>query len=159
MAITTSKFWEFADKNNQIITSHQHIELLRKSGFLFEACAIQSTVIEALLFFVILTRAIHRKEIESKQIRHGLSKLTIGRLITRSENFALIENGLLKKLRNFNIKRNLLFHHHLVELNDFDYNNYLFENEILIQNLFQTSRSEVYKEMKQSGHPDADKFK
>ena len=159
MAITTSEIWEFADKKNQIITSHRRVEVLKRGGFLFEACAVQSVVLESLIFFLIVSRAIHRKMLESKKIRQGLGKLTIGGLIKRAKQFSLLGIKLIEKLEEFKEKRNFLFHHHLNELTDFDYVDFLSRNEVLISHLFKHHRIAFYEKMKQLGIPDADKLK
>ena len=158
MALSSRKPWLFSDKSNQPITSHERLELLIKGGFFFEACAVQSAVIEGLLFFSILGEAYFRSPSESAKIRKYLSKFTLGQLITRVKKFELLDPHLLNRLKGYKHKRNFLTHHHLVELHDVDYQSLIAEGEELITPLFEQTREQARKIMEVRGHPEAVEF-
>ena len=158
MALTTRRIWLFSDRSDRAITSRERLESLAKSDFLFEACAVQATVVEALLFFSITSGAIYRTPSEAAKIRKNLNKLPLGGLIQRVQKYELLDPPLTDELETYKDKRNFLVHHYLVELHDFDYQSFLAEGERLIKSLFERTRRQVHKAIKAMNHPEADKF-
>lgn len=159
MAMNSTVPWEFSDDSKILITSHQRVEMLVNGGFHFEACAVQATVIEAMLFFFILTAATMRDEQKSESIRHRLGSLTLGGLIRRAVDNSLFEDSLTNQLDEYKDKRNFLVHHHLVELHDFNYHEALQEGDALITTLFRLVRQMVHMKLSSMGHKDAEKFR
>lgn len=158
MALGSNTPWEFADKSKLVITSHERLRNLGGGGFYFEACAVQATVVEALLFFSILNAAAEKLAEESKTIRQRLSCLTLGGLICRARKHSLLDVAILNQIDQFKNKRNYFVHHHLVELHDFDYENALKEGDDLISRLFQLVRKKAHLRLSALGHKGAENF-
>ena len=159
MGLNSTLPWRFSDKSKKLITSHERLSNLISNGFHFEACAVQGTIIEALLFFSILGATGEKTTEESSKIRYKLSSLTLGGLILRARKYSLLDPLIINQIDNFKKKRNFFVHHHLVELHDFDYESTLSEGNTLITSLLEHVREKVHSQMKAIGHKDADKFK
>lgn len=159
MAITASKQWKFSDKNRALITSQERINYLKQNGFLFEASAVQALVVEAMLFFSMLSSTTIMSKSEADSIKRKLSSLTFGGLIKRANKYSLLNPSLIANLNKYKEKRNFLVHHFLVEFHDIDYHSLLQESDNLINSLFKLTRNITYIKMKSMGHKDADKFK
>jgi len=159
MAITANKQWEFSDKSRVLITSQERVNYLKQNKCFFEASAVQVLVVEAMLFFSILSSTTIMSKSKADPIKRKLSSLTFGGLIERAKKYSLLNLSLIDNLNKYKEKRNFLVHHFLVELHDINYPSLLQEGDNLINSLFELTRSITYIKMKSIGHKDADKFK
>lgn len=158
MALSTRKPWLFSDKARNTITAHERIEALIENGFLFEACAVQAMVVEAMLFLSIVAGSLSKEQSESKQIRRRLGSLTFGGLLRRAREYQLLASSLLSQLDHYRDERNFLVHHHLGKLDDFDYSAFLEQGKPLLDSMFLYTRHHTHKRMDALGLPYADQF-
>ena len=91
---------------------------------------------------------IHSLAIKSPQpkrdlIMRGLDKLTFGGLIGRAKKHDLLQADFSKELQPYSIKRDILVHHHLVANQDFDYQVFLKDGEMLLDRLYESERDSM----------------
>jgi hypothetical protein len=136
MALLIKEPWHFVDENEISITSYERIQELIKKGYLFEACAVQSFVLDCMLGYVILLKSMDKPHSEGSQIKNGLYEKPMGGLISVCEEYKLFDSDFIQRLYECKEKRNSLVHHHLKDNLQFDYNQFIEESNILIETLF-----------------------
>jgi len=158
MALLNRVPWHFVDEDDYSITSYERVQELIGKGFLFEACAVQSLVLESMLFHLILLKSIEKTPSEAEQIKRGVTKKPMGVLINICRKHKLFDSQFIQCLDDYREKRNLLVHRHLQYKMKFDYKPFIEESNALIEKFSEKIRLLVGKRLSEMGHPDAKKW-
>jgi hypothetical protein len=132
-----------ADEQDRSITSEKRLKQLFDSGFKFEACAAQAAVIEGLaLHYLIIVKAFAGATV-SPSVEAGLknSRLTFGQVkdAILSAN-ALTDATLATDLDQYARERNLIAHHLVASLHDFDLDGFYLRGQRVMQELWRECR-------------------
>ena len=158
MALSSIKPWLFKDKNHLVITSQERVDQLIRAGLTFEACAVQTVVVEALLYLTIQLLAIFERPMETEKIKKNLNELTLGQLVRRAINFTLLDESLVSKLVDYKDKRNFLIHQYLTTDEGIDYQRALEQGRELTEIMYTEIRKYIHNWLEKTNPPEANQW-
>lgn len=144
----------FGDAENRIITSEQRIEELAGEGFLFEACAAQAMLAEALMSLAMFTAVSARDDLSELGLARRVADSAFGKLIDLEAKHRVFEDPeLTALLEEYARRRTFLVDRHLPELHRFDYPSFLQTGRELLAALGDAYRSHAYRLLRKQGLP------
>ncbi len=137
-----------------MITSEERIEGLAAEGLLFEACAVQSMVAEALMSLAMFTAVSARDDLSELGLGKRLSDSGFGRLITLEANYRVFDHPELSELlERYARSRDFLVERHLPELQRFDYQEFLQTGREVLKALGYVYRGHARSLLRRQGLP------
>ncbi|MGD8330774.1 MAG: hypothetical protein PVJ49_15195 [Acidobacteriota bacterium] len=144
----------FGDAEDRIITSEERVEELAGEGFLFEACASQAMIVEALMSLAMFTAVSAREDLSDIGLAHGVQGSAFGKLIELEARLRVFEDPeLAELLEEYARRRAFLVDRHLPELHNFDYPAFLHTGRELLAALKDAYRTHAYELLEKQGLP------
>jgi len=154
VALVSSMKLVFGDAEDRMITSEERIEELAGEGFLFEACAAQAMVAEALTALAMFTAVTAREDLTGTGLAKRVADSAFGKLIEIEERHKVLDDEeVARLLAEYARRRTFLVDRHLPELHRFDYLDFLQTGRELLAALGSAYRQHAYALLRKQGLP------